>query len=233
MPQISDFYRITETLIDSLKAHPHCAWIGLGATNPSDRERQFAAEKLLGNQGGPRDELCHRSIASHTIAKPGFNRWMVPPAALCIHLCIGQAYAFSVFNLPMTKLIGITAIGAGRLEAHRPGLDLQHRHLRARRLRGGLRPLGRGRRAAPGRCSPRRCAWSSGFLVSALGVYIHNLWLIYFGYGVIGGFGLGIGYISPVSTLINGSPTGRAWPPAWRSWASAAAPSSPRRCRSG
>ena len=45
---------------------------------------------------------------SHTIAKPGFSRWMVPPAALCIHLCIGQAYAFSVFNLPMTKLIGIT-----------------------------------------------------------------------------------------------------------------------------
>src|SRR5262245_29826410 len=45
---------------------------------------------------------------SHTIAKPGFNRWMVPPAALCVHLCIGQAYAFSVFNLPMTKLIGVT-----------------------------------------------------------------------------------------------------------------------------
>ena len=45
---------------------------------------------------------------SHTIAKPGFSRWMVPPAALCIHLCIGQVYAFSVFNLPMTKLIGIT-----------------------------------------------------------------------------------------------------------------------------
>ncbi len=45
---------------------------------------------------------------SHSIAKPGFNRWMVPPAALCIHLCIGQVYAFSVFNLPMTKLIGIT-----------------------------------------------------------------------------------------------------------------------------
>ena len=45
---------------------------------------------------------------NHTIAKPGFSRWMVPPAALCIHLCIGQVYAFSVFNLPMTKLIGIT-----------------------------------------------------------------------------------------------------------------------------
>ena len=49
----------------------------------------------------------------HTIAKPGFSRWMVPPAALCIHLCIGQAYAFSVFNLPMTKLIGITQSAPG------------------------------------------------------------------------------------------------------------------------
>ena len=45
---------------------------------------------------------------NRTIAKPGFSRWMVPPAALCVHLCIGQAYAFSVFNLPMTKLIGIS-----------------------------------------------------------------------------------------------------------------------------
>ena len=45
---------------------------------------------------------------SHTVAKPGFSRWLVPPAALCVHLCIGQVYAFSVFNLPMTRLIGIT-----------------------------------------------------------------------------------------------------------------------------
>ena len=45
---------------------------------------------------------------SHTIAKPGFSRWMVPPAALSVHLCIGQAYAFSVFNGPLSKLIGIT-----------------------------------------------------------------------------------------------------------------------------
>src|ERR1700752_2139229 len=50
---------------------------------------------------------------SRTIARPGFSRWMVPPAALCIHLCIGQAYAFSVFNLPMTKLIGISQSAPG------------------------------------------------------------------------------------------------------------------------
>jgi hypothetical protein len=49
----------------------------------------------------------------HTIARPGYSRWMVPPAALCVHLCIGQAYAFSVFNLPMTRLLGVFAVGAG------------------------------------------------------------------------------------------------------------------------
>src|SRR5258708_18056208 len=43
-----------------------------------------------------------------TVARPGSSRWMVPPAALAVHLCIGQAYAFSVFNGPLTKVIGIT-----------------------------------------------------------------------------------------------------------------------------
>ena len=42
------------------------------------------------------------------IAKPGFNRWLVPPAALAIHLCIGMAYGFSVFWLPLSKALGIT-----------------------------------------------------------------------------------------------------------------------------
>ena len=42
------------------------------------------------------------------VAGPGFNRWLVPPAALCIHLCIGMAYGFSVFWIPLTKALGIT-----------------------------------------------------------------------------------------------------------------------------
>ncbi|MBD5655611.1 MAG: MFS transporter, partial [Candidatus Eremiobacteraeota bacterium] len=50
---------------------------------------------------------------SHSVAKPGFSRWLVPPAALCIHLAIGQAYAFSVFNKPMSQLLGITAPATG------------------------------------------------------------------------------------------------------------------------
>ena len=48
--------------------------------------------------------------------------------------------------------------------------------------------------------------WASAFLISALGIYLHNLWIIYLGYGVIGGCALGIGYISPVSTLMKWFP---------------------------
>ena len=64
----------------------------------------------------------------HTVAKPGFSRWLVPPAALCVHLCIGQAYAFSVFNLPLTKLIGITESAPHDWTAYRAWLDFQPRH---------------------------------------------------------------------------------------------------------
>ena len=84
-----------------------------------------------------------------TVAKPGFSRWMVPPAALCIHLCIGQVYAFSVFNLPMTRLIGIAKSAPDDWKLT-DLVDLLHRDLLPRRLRGGAWPLGRGGRAAPG-----------------------------------------------------------------------------------
>jgi MFS family permease len=142
---------------------------------------------------------------NRTIAKPGFNRWMVPPAALCVHLCIGQAYAFSVFNLPMTKLIGITQSAPGDWKLTELGWIFSI----------GIFFLGTsaavfGRWVEEG--GPRRAmfaaalCWAGGFLISALGAYIHNIWVIYFGYGLIGGCGLGIGYISPVSTLIKWFP---------------------------
>src|ERR1700729_2833703 len=142
---------------------------------------------------------------SRTIAKPGFSRWMVPPAALCVHLCIGQAYAFSVFNLPMTKLIGITQSAPNDWNIPELGWIFSV----------GIFVLGFsaaifGRWVEEG--GPRRAmftaalCWAGGFLISAIGVYVHNLWVIYFGYGLVGGCGLGIGYISPVSTLIKWFP---------------------------
>jgi MFS family permease len=139
------------------------------------------------------------------IAPPGYSRWLIPPAALCVHLCIGQAYAFSVFNLPMSKLIGITQSAPGDW----PLTELGWIFSLAIFFLGASSAL-LGRWVEEG--GPRRAmftaalCWAGGFVISAIGVYIHNIWVIYFGYGIVGGFGLGIGYISPVSTLIKWFP---------------------------
>ena len=140
-----------------------------------------------------------------TIAPPGYNRWLIPPAALCVHLCIGQAYAFSVFNLPMTKLIGIAKSAPTDWKLTELGwiFSLAIFFL-------GVSAAVFGRWVEEG--GPRRAmfaaalCWSGGFFVAALGVYVHNIWIIYLGYGVLGGCGLGIGYISPVKTLITWFP---------------------------
>jgi MFS family permease len=139
------------------------------------------------------------------VAKPGFSRWMVPPAALCVHLCIGQAYAFSVFNLPMTKLLGITQSAPGDWKLTELGWIFSIAILVL-----GIASAVTG--SWLDRVGPRKAmltaaiCFGGGFVVSALGVHLHQLWLIYFGYGVLGGFGLGIGYISPVKTLITWFP---------------------------
>jgi MFS family permease len=141
----------------------------------------------------------------HSIAPPGYSRWLIPPAALCVHLCIGQAYAFSVFNLPMTKLLGITQSTPDDWKLTDLGWIFS---LGIFFLGVSAALLGRWVEEA----GPRRAmftaalCWGGGFVISAIGVYIHNLWVIYFGYGILGGFGLGIGYISPVSTLIKWFP---------------------------
>src|SRR5580693_325649 len=143
-----------------------------------------------------------------TIAKPGFSRWMLPPAALAVHLCIGQAYAFSVFNGPLTKVIGITQSTADDWSLTSLGwifsLAIVFLGLSAAFAGKWLEHVG-----------PRRtmftaaCCFGGGFLVSALGVYLHQIALLYLGYGVIGGIGLGLGYVSPVSTLIRWFPDRR------------------------
>ena len=143
-----------------------------------------------------------------TVAKPGFSRWMVPPAALAVHLCIGQAYAFSVFNGPLTKVIGITQSAPDDWSLTTLGwifsLAIVFLGLSAAFAGKWLEHVG-----------PRRtmltaaCCFGGGFLVSALGVWLHQIVLLYLGYGVIGGIGLGLGYVSPVSTLIRWFPDRR------------------------
>ncbi|KQZ12449.1 MFS transporter [Mesorhizobium sp. Root552] len=142
---------------------------------------------------------------SRTVARPGYSRWMVPPAALCVHLCIGQAYAYSVFNLPMTKLIGITDSAPDDWKLTELGWIFSIAIFFL-----GVASAVFGRWVEEG--GPRKamftaaCCWAGGFLISAAGVATHNLWLIYLGYGFLGGIALGIGYISPVSTLIKWFP---------------------------
>ncbi len=139
------------------------------------------------------------------VAPPGYSRWLIPPAALCVHLCIGQAYAFSVFNLPMTRLLGITQSAPEDWKLTQLGWIFS---LAIFILGTSAALLGRWVEEG----GPRKAMFTAGlcfgggFLVSALGVYLHNLWVIYLGYGVLGGIGLGLGYISPVSTLIKWFP---------------------------
>jgi MFS family permease len=139
------------------------------------------------------------------VAPPGFNRWLVPPAALAIHLAIGEVYAFSVFKIPLT-----TQLGSGDTDAAtwtQPAIAwvfsiaIVFLGLSAAVFGSWLERVG-----------PRKAMFASaacfggGFLVSALGVVWHQLWMLYLGYGVLGGVGLGLGYISPVSTLIKWFP---------------------------
>jgi MFS family permease len=141
----------------------------------------------------------------NTVAGPGFNRFLVPPAALAVHLCIGQVYAISTFNLPLTKLIGLTQSAPGDWNLKDVGWIFS---IAIVFLGSSAAVFGRWVE----RVGPRKSMFVSalcfagGFLVSAVGIHWHQLWIIYLGYGVLGGCGLGIGYISPVSTLIKWFP---------------------------
>lgn len=160
---------------------------------------------------------------AHTFARPGFNRWLVPPAALAIHLCIGMAYGFSVFWLPLSKAIGITQSVACPKDLGFFGEVFSSTCDWKISMLGWMFTLffvflGSSAAVWGGwleRVGPRKAGvvsavcWCGGLLISAFGVYIHQIWLLWLGSGVIGGIGLGLGYISPVSTLIKWFPDRR------------------------
>jgi len=155
------------------------------------------------------------------VAGPGFNRWVVPPAALAIHLCIGMAYGFSVFWLPLSRAVGITTSVAcpkdlwAQITATSCDWKIS--------LLGWTYTLffvflGFSAAVWGGwveRAGPRKAAvvsalcWCGGLVISALGIVVHQIWLLWLGSGVIGGVGLGLGYISPVSTLVKWFPDRR------------------------
>jgi len=134
-----------------------------------------------------------------------FNRWLVPPAALAIHLCIGQIYAYSVFNVPLSRVIGVSESVAQDWKISSIGwiFSIALFCLGASAALFGKWVDRKGPRYA---MFVAAVCFSGGFMISALGVYFHQLWLIYLGHGVLGGVGLGLGYISPVSTLIKWFP---------------------------
>lgn len=168
------------------------------------------------------------------VAKAGFNRWLVPPAALAIHLCIGMAYGFSVFWLPLSHVL---SAASGSAVAACSGSATEFLDKAAGTLRAltatdcewSQFDLGwmftlffvvLGCAAAVfgdwlERVGPRRTGfvaavcWAGGLVIGALGIHLHQLWLLWLGPGVIGGIGLGLGYISPVSTLIKWFPDKR------------------------
>jgi MFS family permease len=135
------------------------------------------------------------------VAAPHFNRWLIPPCALATHLCIGQAYAISVFNLPLSQQLGITQSSPADWKLTELGWIFQIAILF---LGASAALFGKWVQAQGPRKSGFVAAlcWGFGFLIGALGIHWHELWLVYLGYGVLGGCGLGIGYITPVSTLI-------------------------------
>ncbi|GAC1345757.1 MAG: OFA family MFS transporter [Acetobacteraceae bacterium] len=158
-----------------------------------------------------------------TVAQPGFNRWLVPPAALAIHLCIGMAYGFSVFWLPLTRLLGVTAstpapadVGIGTMlfttQYDWRVADVTVLYTLFFVLLGSSAAIWGGwlERAGPRKAGVFAAfCWCGGLVISAAGVYLHQLWMLWLGSGVLGGVGLGLGYISPVSTLIKWFPDRR------------------------
>ena len=158
-----------------------------------------------------------------TIARPGFSRWLVPPAALAIHLCIGMAYGFSVFWLPLSKAVGISeSVPCPKDLGFFAQLTVTTCDWKIKLLGWTFTLffvfLGSAAALWGGwleRVGPRKggvvatLCWCGGLVIGAFGVVTHQLWLMWLGCGVIGGIGLGLGYISPVSTLIKWFPDRR------------------------
>jgi MFS family permease len=141
-----------------------------------------------------------------TVAGPGFNRWLVPPAAVAVHMCIGEIYGFSVFNVPLTRIVGITTSVRGQ-DFTIPQVGWIYS---IALMMLGLSAAFLGKWVE--RSGPRKtmfasaCCFSGGLVIASIGVRLHSLPVIYLGYGFIGGIGLGLGYIAPVSTLVKWFP---------------------------
>src|SRR5262245_37332668 len=175
----------------------------LSSCIPTSRLRSIQITEYFGHE-------CMRALLAkeRIIAPPGYNRWLVPPASIAIHLCIGSLYAWSAFNAPLTKVRGVLASAPNDWSLSQivwiftvaiVTLGLAAAFAGRWLEQVGPRTVG----AVAAAC------WGGGFLIAALGIWTHQLWLLYAGYGVVGGCGLGLGYVSPVSALLKWFPDRR------------------------
>src|SRR5215471_16506768 len=142
------------------------------------------------------------------VAPPTFNRWLVPPASIAIHLCIGSVYAWSIYNPALVRVFGVVTPAAEDWVLSQTNfvftIAIVFLGLSAAIAGKWLEDVGpRTVGAVAALC------WGGGYLLGGLGIVLHQIWLVYLGYGVIGGCGLGLGYVSPVSTLIRWFPDRR------------------------
>ena len=142
------------------------------------------------------------------VAPAGFNRWLVPPASIAIHLCIGSAYAWSIYNPALTRSLGVVASSGSDWTLGQvvitftiaiAGLGLSAAFAGRWLEEVGPRVVG----------FVAACCWGGGYIIGGIGILTQQIALLYIGYGVIGGCGLGLGYVSPVSTLLRWFPDRR------------------------
>jgi MFS family permease len=168
--------------------------------------------------------LSARLDRERIIAKAGFNRWLVPPAALASIFASAWPMASACSGCRSAKAIGTTKpeacaaderVAIGSLfttTCDWKVADLGWMYTLFFVLLGSSAAIWGGwlERSGPRKAGfVSALCWCGGLSISAIGVYTHQLWLLWLGSGVIGGIGLGLGYISPVSTLVKWFPDRR------------------------
>ena len=139
---------------------------------------------------------------------PEFNRWLAVPPSIAVHLCIGSVYAWSIYNPALIEVLGV-ATSAGDDWTLRQVVWIFSVAIAFTGLTAAFAGKWVEKVGPRMVCVMAACFWGGGYMLSSLGVTLHQLWLIYLGYGVIGGIGLGLGYVSPVSNLIRWFPDRR------------------------
>jgi len=148
------------------------------------------------------------AVPDSSYARQGFNRWLIPLAAVLVQICIGSVYAWSTFNRPINALFPASAADSWLAWFKAPYITFSAALvlLGLSAAFGGPWVERRGPRAA---ATAAAAFFGAGLLIGGLGLQIKQEWLVFLGMGIIGGIGCGLGYIAPVSTLVKWFPDRR------------------------